>query len=98
MKTPGSPYSTAPCTRNSVANIVLPQPAAPHTSVGRPRGKPPLVTSSRPWIPVAAFCRLGLSSTEEIERVCAILDVHRCGVPVYGHRPLNETARTSECG
>ena len=37
MNTPGSPYSIAPRTRNSIANSVLPQPALPQTSVGRPR-------------------------------------------------------------
>ena len=35
-----------------MANSVLPQPAAPHSSVGRPRGNPPDVTSSRPVMPV----------------------------------------------
>jgi hypothetical protein len=30
----------------------MPQPAPPHTSVGRPRGNPPPVISSRPWMPV----------------------------------------------
>src|ERR1039458_7233707 len=52
MNTPGSPNCTAPRTRNSAANSVLPQPAPPHTSVGRPRGNPPSVISSRPWMPV----------------------------------------------
>ena len=61
MKTPGSPNSVAPRTRNSIANSVLPQPAPPQTSVGRPRGSPPPVISSRPWIPDGAFgsgCRV----------------------------------------
>src|SRR5947209_474920 len=57
MNTPGSLNCVAPRTRNSTANSVLPQPAAPHTSVGRPRGKPPSVTSSSPWIPVGVFAR-----------------------------------------
>src|SRR5580704_11490843 len=52
MNTPGSPNCTAPRTRNSAANNVLPHPAPPHTSVGRPRGNPPPVISSRPWMPV----------------------------------------------
>lgn len=34
---------------------VLPHPALPHMSVGRPRGKPPPVISSSPWIPVGAL-------------------------------------------
>src|SRR5436190_6604874 len=55
MHTPDSPYSTAPCTRNSSASKVLPQPALPHTSVVRPFGRPPPVTSSSPSIPVGAF-------------------------------------------
>ena len=55
MKTPGSPYSMAPCTRNSIASNVLPQPAPPQTSVGRPAGNPPPVISSSPRIPVGDF-------------------------------------------
>jgi hypothetical protein len=34
---------------------VLPQPAVPQTRVGRPRGRPPRVISSRPAMPVGAF-------------------------------------------
>jgi hypothetical protein len=45
---PGSPSSVAPRTMNSAASIVLPQPAPPQTSVGRPRGTPPPVISSSP--------------------------------------------------
>src|SRR5687768_15854762 len=47
-----------------MANRVLPQPAAPQTSVGRPAGRPPSVISSRPSIPVAALssCGPGLAS------------------------------------
>jgi hypothetical protein len=37
----------APLTRKVMANSVLPQPAAPHSSVGRPVGRPPKVSSSR---------------------------------------------------
>src|ERR1700733_7478777 len=57
MKTPGSPYSVAPRTRNSIASSVLPQPAPPQTSVGRPAGNPPPVISSSPRMPVGAFRR-----------------------------------------
>src|SRR6185312_10011496 len=52
MNTPGSPNSTAPRTRNSAANKVLPQPGPPQTRVGRPLGRPPAVTSSKPEMPV----------------------------------------------
>src|SRR5271170_3522611 len=52
INTPGSPNCTAPRTRNSAANSVFPQPAPPQTRVGRPRGNPPPVISSRPWMPV----------------------------------------------
>ena len=38
MNTPGSPNCVAPRTRNSMASIVLPQPAVPQISVGRPAG------------------------------------------------------------
>src|SRR4029077_11918001 len=55
MHTPGSPYRTAPCTRNSIANKLLPHPVLPHTRVTRPFGRPPPVTSSNPWIPVGAL-------------------------------------------
>jgi len=57
MNTPGSPNCTAPRTRNSAANSVLPQPGPPQTSVGRPRGNPPPVISSRPWMPVGHLGR-----------------------------------------
>src|SRR5450755_1056935 len=53
--TPGSPNSRAPQTRNSNPNRVLPVPAPPVTSVARPRGRPPRVTSSNPPIPVGDF-------------------------------------------
>src|SRR6476659_11218858 len=55
MKTPGSPNWVAPRTRNSIASKVLPQPALPQTSVGRPRGRPPPVISSSPSMPVGAL-------------------------------------------
>jgi hypothetical protein len=38
-----------------MASSVLPQPALPHTNVGRPRGNPPSVISSRPVIPVGVL-------------------------------------------
>jgi hypothetical protein len=57
MKTPGSPNSVIPRNRNSIASSVLPHPAGPHTSVGRPCGSPPPVTSSSPLMPVAALRR-----------------------------------------
>src|SRR5512140_2745772 len=55
MKTPRSPKSLAPRTMNSMARSVLPHPALPQTSVGRPRGRPPSVISSSPRIPVLHF-------------------------------------------
>src|SRR5579859_10370 len=38
-----------------MASKVLPQPALPYTSVVRPFGRPPPVTSSNPSIPVGVF-------------------------------------------
>src|SRR6185436_6411313 len=64
MNTPGSLNCVAPRARNSAANSVLPQPAPPHTSVGRPRGNPPPVISSRPWMPVG---HLGKDTTREVD-------------------------------
>ena len=55
MKTPGSPNRVAPWTRNSRAIKVLPHPGPPQTRVVRPRGRPPQVISSSPWIPVGTF-------------------------------------------
>src|ERR1700674_2346650 len=55
MKTLCSLYCVAPRTRNSSPNSVFPAPAPPLIRVGRPRGNPPPVISSKPWIPVAAF-------------------------------------------
>ena len=54
-KTPGSPNSVMPRTRNSMPSRVLPQPAGPQTRVARPRGNPPPVISSSPEIPVSAL-------------------------------------------
>ena len=42
-----------------MANRVLPQPAEPHSNVGRPSGSPPWVTSSRPRMPVGDLPILG---------------------------------------
>ena len=48
ISTPGSSNWVAPRTRNSMPSTVLPQPALPQTKVGRPRGRPPRVSSSSP--------------------------------------------------
>ena len=52
-----------------MAKSVLPLPAPPQTSVGRPRGTPPNVISSRPVMPVGAFdsdcARAGLRKSGE---------------------------------
>jgi len=40
IHTPGSPYRTAPWTRNSIANKLLPLPALPQTRETRPLGGP----------------------------------------------------------
>ena len=61
MKTPGSSNSVMPRTMNSIASSVLPDPAPPQTSVGRLRGKPPSVISSRPLMPVGHFCTAGIA-------------------------------------
>src|SRR6185437_1342349 len=44
-----------------MANRVLPQPAEPQRSVGRPCGRPPRVTSSSPRMPVADLPTVGKS-------------------------------------
>ena len=62
MKTPGSPCSSAPRTRNSIASKVFPEPAPPHTSVARPSGRPPPVISSSPWISVGHLARPGATA------------------------------------
>ena len=72
MNTPGSPCSVAPRTRNSIAKSVLPQPAPPHTSVGRPRGSPPPVISSRPWIPEGDLGRFSSPRPGSAAREAAI--------------------------
>src|SRR5664280_752428 len=60
MKTPGSANCAAPRARNSMARSVLPLPALPHTSEGRPAGRPPPVTSSRPEMPVGVLRSAGV--------------------------------------
>src|SRR5262245_48367156 len=58
MNTPGSPNFTAPWTRKLMAKRVLPQPAPPQMSVGRPVGRPPAVIWSKPSIPVGDLGRV----------------------------------------
>src|SRR6195952_5837492 len=55
MNTPGSLNLTTPFTRKVAPNRVLPLPAAPQISVGRPVGKPPKVMASKPEMPVGVF-------------------------------------------
>ena len=57
MKTPGSPYSSAPSHKEVRANSVLPQPAPPQISVGRLQGSPPPVISSSPLMPDGTLTR-----------------------------------------
>jgi hypothetical protein len=54
-KMPGSLWMRAPFTSVCSAMIVLPEPGPPSNSVVRPRGKPPLVMSSNPSMPVQAL-------------------------------------------
>lgn len=51
-----------------MANMVLPQPGPPHTIVGRPFGTPPPVISSKPAIPVLAFCSCGKGRASLLRR------------------------------
>ena len=51
--------SSMPRTRNCIPISVFPLPEPPQIRVGRPRGKPPLVTSSRPRIPVGHLANVG---------------------------------------
>src|SRR4030095_7261174 len=81
MKTPGSWNSTAPRRRNSAASRVLPQPAPPHTKVGRPRGKPPSVISSKPLMPVG---HLGKRAAGGVGLSLAFLMLHYPDVEVDG--------------
>src|SRR4051794_6402601 len=60
----------APRTRNSIAKSVLPHPAPPQISVGRPRGRPPSVTSSRPRMPDGTLASWALAAA----RVAAFRD------------------------
>src|SRR5687767_4677922 len=73
MSTPGSAYRCAPFTRKLTPSNVLSDPGPPDTSVGRPWGKPPLVMSSSPGIPVGAF------RISERSNLClAISNLSRC--------------------
>ena len=55
MNTPGSPNCARRARGIPWPSSVLPQPAPPQTSVGRPRGSPPPVISSSPWMPLLAL-------------------------------------------
>src|SRR5208283_1988661 len=99
--TPASPNSVAPRTRNSEASRVLPQPAPPHTSVARPRGSPPPVISSRPWMPVGHFCKrasvvLDLAPLILIEGdllTKEVLDEPHCRLDPWGDHPPPSAGR-----
>ncbi len=69
IKTPGSPKLSAPRTKNSMANRVLPQPAPPQTNAGRPSGRPPSVNSSKPRIPVGHLRRFVRPAIELINSI-----------------------------
>src|SRR4029453_17864918 len=62
MNTPGSSYCVAPLTRKLIEKSVLPHPAPPHRSVGRPVGSPPPVISSKPSMPVGDLGRLSMNA------------------------------------
>src|SRR5580693_399447 len=62
-----------------MARRVLPQPALPHTRVGRPAGRPPAVSSSRPAMPVGALARSPLAGA--CKRSAAVIRW-----PAYLHR------------
>lgn len=68
METPGSPYSWMPRTRNSLPNSAFPLSEPPHTSVGRPRGRPPPVIVSRPATPLGHFASLGVGAATVFAR------------------------------
>src|SRR5690349_10752601 len=55
MIRPGSSYFTMPLRMTLVPSSVLPEPALPQMSVGRPAGRPPPVTSSSPGTPVSTL-------------------------------------------
>ena len=55
MNTPGSLYWVVPPNQKLGSEKCLSGTRAPLINVGRPRGSPPHVISSKPWIPVAAF-------------------------------------------
>ena len=60
---------------------VLPQPAPPQTSVGRPRGRPPPVMTSRPWMPVGHFASLARGGGAGLgRRLIGGLSTVRCDV------------------
>ena len=74
-----------------MASKVLPQPALPQTRVGRPRGSPPPVISSRPVIPVGAFSMPPageeIASSERIIVCFGSADVLRGELSISPHHP-----------
>src|SRR5205085_11197344 len=79
-KTPGSLNCRVPRTRNSVEKRVSPHPAAPQIKAGRPLGRPPLVISSKPVMPVGVLgsSRLALERLEVLTCI-AISGAQLCG-------------------
>src|ERR1700722_10734182 len=86
---PGSLKSRAPCTRNCSAKMVLPDPAPPASSVDRPWGKPPPVSSSNPTMPLGVFfsaeaANKGVVFMGEPEEGYGLRDAYATGAYTYG--------------
>src|ERR1700745_2987236 len=86
ISTPGSLYSSAPRTRNSIPNMVFPQPGPPQTIDVRPFGRPPSLISSNPGIPVGVF-----SSPERSRRLRFVLCNIRRQLHVEAYRAKANT-------
>ncbi len=92
--TPGSSYSTAPRTMNSAASIVLPQPAAPQTRVGRPWGRPPSVISSSPRMPVGVLRNCWGGGAVFVDRFWGISGLAKFSMTL-SHPMMDEHGRNS---
>src|SRR6188768_4124871 len=93
MSTPGSANCCAPFTRKLTPNNVLPDPGPPDTSVGRPCGRPPLVMSSSPEIPVGAFW---ISERSNFCLAIETLSSFACDGLAHGLRPATRRVLTQD--
>src|SRR5579871_3891121 len=81
--TPFSPWVVIPCARNCVAKTVFPLPGVPPTTVVRPRGRPPITSSSNALTPV--LTRSSTTETSASSSCVVMWDSHHFDSKEFQH-------------